>query len=63
MLHWAIILFVVGVVAAFFGFGGVAGAAFGAAKGLVFLKILGVVLVLAGVGLALSHSRPTRHLP
>ena len=48
MLHWAIVLLIVGLFAALFGFGGIASTAFAAAKTLVFFKVLGIVLLLAG---------------
>lgn len=39
MLRWALIFLVVGLVAALFGFGGIAGASIGIAKFLFFLAI------------------------
>lgn len=48
MLRWALIFFVVALIAAFFGFGGIAGAAAGIAKILFFgfLIVAAIALVL-----------------
>ena len=46
MLRWAIIFFVIALIAAFFGFGGVASAATGAAKVLFFVFIALFILAL-----------------
>jgi len=49
MLHWAIVFFVVALVAALFGFGGIAASAVGIAKVLFFLFLaLAVVAFLFG---------------
>jgi uncharacterized membrane protein YtjA (UPF0391 family) len=49
MLHWAIVFFVVALVAALFGFGGIAASAVGIAKVLFFLfLVLAVVAFLFG---------------
>jgi uncharacterized membrane protein YtjA (UPF0391 family) len=49
MLHWAIVFFVVALIAALFGFGGIAASAVGIAKVLFFLfLILAVVAFLFG---------------
>ena len=50
MLKWALIFAVVALIAGGLGFGGVAGAAAGAAKILFFLFVLGFVIFL-GLGL------------
>lgn len=59
MLRWALIFFVVALLAALFGFGGIAGAASGIAKLLFFgfLIVAGIALVmsLAGGGRTLSR--------
>lgn len=46
MLNWAIGLLVLALIAAFFGFGGIAGAAAGVAKILFFLFVAGFVIAL-----------------
>jgi len=48
MLRWALIFFVVALVAAFFGFGGIAGTAAGIAEFLFygFLVVAGIMLIL-----------------
>jgi uncharacterized membrane protein YtjA (UPF0391 family) len=56
MLHWAIILFVLGLMAALLGFGGIASTALGIAKGLILLKIVGVILVLAAIAMLVRHT-------
>jgi len=50
MLHWALVFLVLGLVAALFGFTGIAGASIGIAKVLffVFLAIFVVMLLLGG---------------
>jgi uncharacterized membrane protein YtjA (UPF0391 family) len=50
MLRWAIIFFVVALVAAFFGFGGIAGSAAGVAK-ILFIGfiILAAISLVAGL--------------
>jgi uncharacterized membrane protein YtjA (UPF0391 family) len=49
MVHWAIVCFVLALVAAFFGFGGMAGDFAGLAKILLFVfLILSVVSLVAG---------------
>ncbi|MGR6872148.1 DUF1328 domain-containing protein [Pseudomonas sp. HK3] len=40
MLHWAVVFFVVSIVAALFGFGGIASSAVGIAKVLFFIFIV-----------------------
>lgn len=54
MLHWALIFFVVAIVAAFLGFGGIAGTAIGIAKILFFVFLVAatvaLILNLAGKG-------------
>ncbi len=50
MLYWALIFFVVAIVAAFFGFGGVAAASTGIAKILFFIFLaLFVLSLIAGL--------------
>ena len=46
MLHWMIVFFILAVIAAVFGFGGLAGTFAGIAK---FLAVLFVVLFVAGL--------------
>lgn len=48
MLHWAVIFFVISIVAALFGFGGIASSAVGIAKILffIFLVLFAVSLIL-----------------
>lgn len=49
MLSWAVTFFVIAVIAAVFGFGGIAGAAVGAAKITFFVALaLAVVAFLSG---------------
>ena len=55
MLFWAFVLLIVGTVSALLGFGGIASVAIGAAKGLILLKVLGIILVLAAVGVFARH--------
>jgi uncharacterized membrane protein YtjA (UPF0391 family) len=52
MLKWALIFFVVALIAAFLGFGGIAGAAAGIAKFLfvAFLVVAAVVLIMGLLG-------------
>jgi uncharacterized membrane protein YtjA (UPF0391 family) len=51
MLRWALIFFIVALIAAFFGFGGVAGAAATVAKILFFgFLVLAAIAVIAGLG-------------
>ncbi|HBG07292.1 MAG: DUF1328 domain-containing protein [Geobacteraceae bacterium GWC2_58_44] len=50
MLRWALIFFIISVVAAFFGFGGIATAAAGVAKMLFYLFLaVAVILLIAGL--------------
>ena len=50
MLRWAVILFVVSIVAAVFGFAGVASAAAGIAKVLFFLFLaVAIIMLIAGI--------------
>lgn len=50
MLRWAAIFLIIAIVAAIFGFGGIAGAAVGVAKALFFIFIaICVVLFLLGL--------------
>jgi len=50
MLRWAVIFFIVSIVAAFFGFGGVATAAAGMAKVLFFIFVaLFLVALISGI--------------
>lgn len=50
MLRWAVIFFIVSIVAAFFGFGGVASAAAGMAKVLFFIFVaLFLVALISGI--------------
>lgn len=46
MLHWALIFFIVSIVAALFGFGGIASSAVGIAKILFFIFIILFVISL-----------------
>jgi len=46
MLRWALIFFIVALIAAFFGFGGVAGAAAGIGK---FIFFAAIVLLVVGL--------------
>jgi len=50
LLHWAVVFLIIAVLAALFGFGGVAGTAMGGAK-LLFWGALILFLVSAAVGL------------
>ena len=54
MLHWAAVFFVVALIAAVFGFGGIAASAVGIAKILFF-----VFLVLAVLALVFGRRAPT----
>lgn len=50
MLRWALIFLVIGLVAALFGFGGIAGASIGIAKFLFFLAVaLFVIFLVLGL--------------
>jgi uncharacterized membrane protein YtjA (UPF0391 family) len=51
MLHWALVFLVLGLIAAVFGFTGIAGASIGIAKILfvVFLAMFAIVLVMGGL--------------
>lgn len=50
MLRWAVIFFIVSIVAAFFGFGGVASAAAGIAKVLFFIFVaLFLIALVSGI--------------
>jgi uncharacterized membrane protein YtjA (UPF0391 family) len=55
MFTLAIALFVIGILASMAGFGGLAATAIGVAKGLIVLKIIGILCVLAAVGFAIAH--------
>jgi uncharacterized membrane protein YtjA (UPF0391 family) len=57
MFYWAFIFLIVGVLASMMGFGGLGATAFGIAKGLVLLKIIGLVLLVAAVGFAVAGGR------
>ena len=58
MLRWALIFFVVSIVAAFFGFGGIASAAAGIAKVLFFVFVaLFVITLIAGLAAGRSVLR------
>jgi uncharacterized membrane protein YtjA (UPF0391 family) len=48
MLHWALVFFVIAIIAAVFGFGGIAGAASGIAQILffVFVVLLAISLIM-----------------
>jgi uncharacterized membrane protein YtjA (UPF0391 family) len=50
MLHWALVFLVLGLIAALFGFTGIAGASIGIAKILffVFLAMFAIILVMGG---------------
>ncbi|HEX3483798.1 MAG TPA: DUF1328 domain-containing protein [Micropepsaceae bacterium] len=50
MLHWALVFLVLGLIAALFGFTGIAGASIGIAKILffVFIAIFAVMLLMGG---------------
>jgi uncharacterized membrane protein YtjA (UPF0391 family) len=50
MLHWALVFLVLGLIAALFGFTGIAGASIGIAKILffVFLAMFAIVLLMGG---------------
>ena len=54
MLYWAAVFFVIALLAAVFGFGGIAASAVGVAKVLFF-----VFLILAGVSLIFGRRVPT----
>lgn len=49
MISCAIILFAIGAVAALLGFGGLGATAVGVAGGLIFFKVIGIVLVLTAI--------------
>jgi uncharacterized membrane protein YtjA (UPF0391 family) len=51
MLHWALVFLVLGLIAAVFGFTGLAGASIGIAKILffVFLAMFAIVLIMGGM--------------
>jgi uncharacterized membrane protein YtjA (UPF0391 family) len=52
MLHWAAVFFVIAIVAAIFGFGGIAASATGIAKILFFaFLIIAVISLVAGRGM------------
>lgn len=58
MLRLALLFFVLGIVAAILGFGGIAGASFAVAKFLFFVfLILCIVFVVLGLGVVRSISR------
>jgi uncharacterized membrane protein YtjA (UPF0391 family) len=50
MLHWALVFLVLGLIAALFGFTGIAGASIGIAKILffVFLAMFAIILLMGG---------------
>jgi uncharacterized membrane protein YtjA (UPF0391 family) len=50
MLHWALVFLVLGLIAALFGFTGIAGASIGIAKVLffVFIAVFAVMLLMGG---------------
>jgi uncharacterized membrane protein YtjA (UPF0391 family) len=49
MLHWAVVFFVIAIVAAIFGFGGIAASATGIAKILFFaFLVMAVISMLVG---------------
>jgi uncharacterized membrane protein YtjA (UPF0391 family) len=50
LLHWAVIFLIVAIVAAFFGFGGVAGTAMGGAQ-MLFYAAIALLIVTAVVSL------------
>ncbi|MGB3665478.1 MAG: DUF1328 domain-containing protein [Bermanella sp.] len=56
MLHWAVIFFVISIVAALFGFGGIASSAVGIAKILFFIF---VVLFAVSLILGLINGKKT----
>ena len=51
MLHWALVFLVLGLIAALFGFTGIAGASIGIAKILffVFLAMFAIILIMGGL--------------
>ena len=52
MLHWAAVFFVIAIVAAIFGFGGIAASATGVAKILFFaFLIIAIISLVAGRGM------------
>jgi uncharacterized membrane protein YtjA (UPF0391 family) len=53
MLHWAVVFFIIALIAAFFGFFGIAGSALGIGK-----ILFGVFLVLALVSLLVGRRMP-----
>ena len=61
MLYWALIFFVIGIIASLFGFGSIAGVAYGIAKGLVVVKIIGIICILVAIAFLVGHlRRPSR---
>jgi uncharacterized membrane protein YtjA (UPF0391 family) len=46
MMYWAVVFFVIALVAALFGFGGIAGAAVGMSKTLFFVALVVFVITL-----------------
>ncbi len=46
MLHYAVVFFIVAIIAAVFGFGGIAAGAVGIAKILFFIFLIGFVITL-----------------
>jgi uncharacterized membrane protein YtjA (UPF0391 family) len=50
LLHWAVVFIVVAIVAAFFGFGGVAGTAMGGAQ-MLFYAAIALIVITAVVSL------------
>lgn len=50
LLHWAVVFFVVAIVAAVLGFGGIAGTAMGGAK-MIFWAAIIVAIVSAALGM------------
>ncbi|MGH7583657.1 MAG: DUF1328 domain-containing protein [Gemmatimonadales bacterium] len=57
MLRWALIFFIVAVIAAVFGFGGIAAASVGIAKILFFIFLIGFLITLL-LGLAAGRRVP-----
>jgi uncharacterized membrane protein YtjA (UPF0391 family) len=55
LLQWALIFLVVAIVAAFFGFGGVAGTAMGGAQ-MLFYAAIAIFVIMAIVGLLRRNS-------
>jgi uncharacterized membrane protein YtjA (UPF0391 family) len=50
LLHWAVIFLIVAIIAAFFGFGGVAGTAMGGAQ-MLFYAAIALLIVTAVISL------------